>query len=221
MSLDFAERKFCDTFGRRIGVHLWNNRIKHNNDEKNMKHSIKLLRYIFAACVIMISSCDPEVTQQSFVVQNDGNTAIAVWMRPMMYATEFKENGKDYMDQPDPNTLYVNSVDHFIPAHSTRHVLRAPSQHYWSEYMEEGDTILFYVLDAEKVENAAKKKEESVRTAILQAYFFSLDDLNSLDFKLSYPPKSNMQYIKMLPTYEDAIAGKTLQDIDLEQESLE
>lgn len=179
---------------------------------------MKEYKIFLFACVIMISGCDPEVTRQSFVVQNDGNTAIAVWMRPMKYATEFKENGKDYMDQPDPNTLYVNSIDHFISAHSTRHVLRAPSQHYWSEYMEEGDTILFYVLDAEQVENAAKKKEESVRTAILQAYFFSLDDLNSLKFKLSYPPKSNMQYIKMLPTYEDAIAGKTLQDLEQEEQ---
>ena len=45
-----------------------------------------------------------------------------------------------------------------------------------------------------------------------------MDDLNSMDFKLSYPPKSNLQFIPMLPCYEDAIAGKTLQDIDLEQE---
>lgn len=38
-----------------------------------------------------------------------------------------------------------------------------------------------------------------------------------LNFQISYPPIKTMRFIKMLPIYEDAIAGKTLQDIDLEQ----
>ena len=181
-----------------------------------MKPYIKLLRYIFAACAIMLSSC--QEIFQSFIVENNSNMEIAVWKRAMTAAEDFRKNGTDYMDQVDPQRLTGNELDHFIPAHTTRSVLPAPSGQYWSDFIEENDTVIIYVLEAKMVREAAKRNEKSARSAMLQAYYIPMDDLNSMDFKLSYPPKLNMQYIKMIPAYEDAIAGKTLQDIDLEQE---
>ena len=77
--------------------------------------------------------------------------------------------------------------------------------------VHKGDSIVTYV---GKMQD---ERGKDYATAV-QIYVFSLEDLVGLDFSFSYPPNPNMRHIKMLPTYEDAIAGKTLQDIDLEQE---
>ena len=87
----------------------------------------------------------------------------------------------------------------------------------WENYFRRDyvDTITVWISEYTLIKNSGSDYIDMDNG--VQCYFLSLDDLMRLNFQISYPPIKTMRFIKMLPIYEDAIAGKTLQDIDLEQ----
>lgn len=60
------------------------------------------------------------------------------------------------------------------------------------------DTLMIYILD----DQALKKEDVDIRQSFLQRYDLSLQDLQRLNWVLSYPPAENMKDIKMWPTYK-------------------
>lgn len=58
------------------------------------------------------------------------------------------------------------------------------------------DTLMIFVFDAEKVEAEAEPQE-----AVIARYDVSLEDLQSNNWMLSYPPNDNMANIKMWPPF--------------------
>lgn len=59
-----------------------------------------------------------------------------------------------------------------------------------------------YFIDGVKLEASTwgKVLEDSL---ILKTYDLTLEDLQMLDYKISYPPTEDMKYIKMYPKYEE------------------
>lgn len=58
------------------------------------------------------------------------------------------------------------------------------------------DTLMIFVFDAEKVDADVSPQE-----AVIARYDVSLEDLQSNNWMLSYPPNDNMASIKMWPFY--------------------
>ena len=63
-----------------------------------------------------------------------------------------------------------------------------------------GDTLSIYLFH---VDTLAKYSIDEIREdyKVLQRYDLSLEDLEHLDYKLSYPPDAKMSGVKMYPPY--------------------
>lgn len=59
------------------------------------------------------------------------------------------------------------------------------------------DTLMVFVYDAELLDS----KTSNVYDAVIQRYDLSLQDLQQLNWTLTYPPSSDMRNIKMYPPY--------------------
>ena len=66
------------------------------------------------------------------------------------------------------------------------------------------DTLIIQIFDSRIIDEYTWSKIRS-DYMILQQYFVSLENLQSLDWRIAYPPTPEMKDIKMLPPYEDAI----------------
>lgn len=70
----------------------------------------------------------------------------------------------------------------------------------WEYVFNRIDTLMIFVLDYKGI-NANDGRVTS--DMIWQRYDLSLDDLEYLEWKLTYPPTPAMRYIKMYPPYEE------------------
>lgn len=59
------------------------------------------------------------------------------------------------------------------------------------------DTIMIFIMDAELLE------AKDIDSSIIQRYDLSLEDLQKVNWRLSYPPDKNMKNIKMYPPYKE------------------
>ena len=66
------------------------------------------------------------------------------------------------------------------------------------------DTLIIQVFDSRIIDEYIWSKIRS-DYMILQQYFVSLENLQSVDWRISYPPTPEMKDIKMWPPYEEAI----------------
>ena len=66
------------------------------------------------------------------------------------------------------------------------------------------DTLIIQVFDSRIIDEYIWSKIRS-DYMILQQYFVSLENLQSVDWRISYPPTPEMKGIKMWPPYEEAI----------------
>ncbi len=60
------------------------------------------------------------------------------------------------------------------------------------------DTLMVFFMDAEKLES----ETTHVHNSIIQRYDLSLQDLQQVNWMLTYPPSSEMKNIKMYPPYQ-------------------
>ena len=66
------------------------------------------------------------------------------------------------------------------------------------------DTLIIQVFDSRIIDEYIWSKIRS-DYMILQQYFLSLENLQSVDWRISYPPTPEMKDIKMWPPYEEVI----------------
>lgn len=66
------------------------------------------------------------------------------------------------------------------------------------------DTLIIQVFESEIIDTYSWSKIRS-DYMILQQYFVSLENLQSINWRISYPPTPEMKDIKMWPPYEEAI----------------
>lgn len=75
---------------------------------------------------------------------------------------------------------------------------------YWESDFEVGwiipsDTLMIYIYDAELLDS---KTFTHIKNTVIQRYDLSLQDLQFLNWKISYPPSEAMKDIKMYPSYK-------------------
>ena len=136
-----------------------------------------------------------------------------------------------YFHNATDDTLYVSystyntaSFDAFsnpcnVHPHSTNKDALSLFWNSWESVFEEDDDMdsLTVWISEYNLLQASGDGHIGMNNGI-QCYYLSLEELQMLNFQINYPPIHTMRSIRMLPCYKDAIAGKTLQDIDLEQE---
>lgn len=74
---------------------------------------------------------------------------------------------------------------------------------FWEVIFRDGrripsDTLMIFVMDAELLES----KNTHINNAIIQRYDLSLQDLQQINWTLTYPPNESMKNIKMYPSYK-------------------
>jgi hypothetical protein len=73
---------------------------------------------------------------------------------------------------------------------------------FWEIIFKDGrripsDTLMIFIMDAELLES----KSTPINNTIIQRYDLSLQDLQRVNWTLTYPPSPNMSAIKMYPPY--------------------
>ncbi|MDR0872653.1 MAG: hypothetical protein LBN27_04180 [Prevotellaceae bacterium] len=64
------------------------------------------------------------------------------------------------------------------------------------------DTLMVFVFDANKLDSLYKESSSvDVFSTLLKRYDLSLQDLQQVNWVLTYPPSTEMKYIKMYPPY--------------------
>lgn len=73
----------------------------------------------------------------------------------------------------------------------------------WENFFESeeigSDTLIVYVFDKYTLES----HPTSIKDALIQSYYLSLQDLYWLDWELTYPPDLSMKYVKMWPPFNE------------------
>jgi len=116
-----------------------------------------------------------------------------------------------------PDTLNVQGIRHFALSHvqwnkiepnpngQNRTALQKRScweSTFKNRWEIPSDTLIVYVFDAEFLElDIITNADDNTINAIIQRYDLSLQDLQHVNWTLTYPPSPNMSAIKMYPPY--------------------
>lgn len=164
----------------------------------------RFIKFILLSCtfLFMQMTCYNNVDgHQYFVVKNQTDETIYVWDSFLYLKRPFGRGGEIF---PAPNIKIKGSP---VPAKKS---------------------LPIDILYDDSWENIFKRRENKRDSIVVyigsketdQVYILGYEDLVSLDFSFSYPPNPDMKNVRMIPSYEDAARGKTLQDIDLGQEEM-
>ena len=69
---------------------------------------------------------------------------------------------------------------------------------YYEDWFEEGDSLYIAVFDSDR-------NNENDSPRFLFSYLLSINDLQKVNFHLTYPPTENMKDLHMWPSYEDVM----------------
>ena len=161
-----------------------------------MKNIIKILLLI---CVCITNTCglkDSENCHHSIEFTNNSDGLLDVNFTIFSYY------------YPDP--LDISKIPNFsedqknIKSNETRKNLY--TRHCMEKYLNEGewffDTVYVYVFDATVVENTPW--EVVARDyLVLKRYDLTLEDLQLLNWKISYPPTEAMRYVIQSPPFKE------------------
>jgi len=116
-----------------------------------------------------------------------------------------------------PDTLNVQGIRHFALSHvqwnkiepnpNAQNGTALQQRSCWESIFNNrwdmtSDTLIVYVFDAELLElDNIINVDEITINAIIQRYDLSLQDLQHVNWTLTYPPLPNMSAIKMYPPY--------------------
>lgn len=167
-----------------------------------MKNIFKLTVFLIVLSMLLMSKAcvkEDENHHKSIVVINNSEKAIYAYF------------GFSYPDTSALTTIPSSSVSSIYKVephqrNNTALVMRS----FWEIVFKDGrripsDTVMVFILDGEKVEkyNATKVHVSTAQAddMLLQRYDLSLQDLQKMDFHLSYPPNDAMRNVKMYPAY--------------------
>lgn len=155
----------------------------------------KVLIMMVLSLVFMATTCtkEDENHHKTLLFVNNSDKSVYV-MGSAEYPDTANVQGMGGGGLSDPNVYKVQ------PNSSNENAL------YWGAVWEEifqdaisipSDTLMVYVFDAKLLESQTMH----VQNTIIQRYDLSLRDLQHLNWKLTYPPSSNMSGMKMYPPY--------------------
>jgi hypothetical protein len=156
-----------------------------------MKNAVIIFSFLFVAC----NPYKFEAGRHSYLMfENNSNLDIAVDRNSLLFSMYETSNIlKSIID--------ANTVDMVVYANSTKRVLAGRGQPYEHKWFEKYDTLIIYVLDYKKILNTNPNIDTI--DVLLQRYDLTLDDLNKINWTLSYPPDERMKDIKMYPPYQE------------------
>lgn len=148
-------------------------------------------------CVFMANSCvmkEDENHHRTIEVINNSEKAIYTNLG-MSYPDTLFEVGVPSSSEP--------SIYKVVPHERNRSALNM-ARVYWETIFKDGsqipsDTLMVYIYDAELMDS---KTFDHIYNTVIQRYDLSLQDLQWLNWKISYPPSEEMKNIKMYPPYK-------------------
>lgn len=148
-------------------------------------------------CVFMANSCvmkEDENHHRTIEVINNSEKAIYTNLG-MSYPDTLFDVGVPSSSEP--------SIYKVVPHERNRSALNM-ARVYWETIFKDGsqipsDTLMVYIYDAELMDS---KTFDHIYNTVIQRYDLSLQDLQWLNWKISYPPSEEMKNIKMYPPYK-------------------
>ena len=149
--------------------------------------------HIFLVSLILVS-CEP-FTEKFYTIELNNHS------NSMIRYTYDKTNNRN-MNYPD-TLIYDNRDNIFLSPLSANSNTYIDSRKPWSEVINNlpNDTLSFYIF-AEDTINSYPWEIISTEYKVLKRYDFSVQDLESLNYKISYPPTGQMKNVRMYPPYE-------------------
>lgn len=144
--------------------------------------------------LLIVVGCEP-FTEKFYSIELNNHS------NSMIRYTYDKTNSRN-MNYPD--TLINNNRDNiFLSPLSANSNTYIDSRKPWSEVINNlpNDTLSFYIF-AEDTINSYPWEIISTEYKVLKRYDFSVQDLESLNYKISYPPTGQMKNVRMYPPYE-------------------
>lgn len=149
-------------------------------------------------CVFMANSCvmkEDENHHRTIEVINNSEKAIYTYLGLFYPDTLFEAGRIPSSSEP--------SIYKVLPHERNRSALNM-ARVYWETIFKDGsqipsDTLMIYIYDAELWES---KTFNHIYKTVIQRYDVSLQDLQGLNWKISYPPAEEMKNIKMYPPYK-------------------
>ena len=156
---------------------------------KNVGKSLILMTLFFATMAFTCTKEDENHHSTIRVVNNSDKSIYAYGSHT--YPDTFGGMGGGGLSSP-----YEFKVD---PNVENKYALRLGG-YYETEFRDweiPSDTLIVYVFDAELLEAHVTH----VQNTVIQRYDLSLQDLQQVNWKLTYPPSPNMRDMKMYPPY--------------------
>ena len=153
--------------------------------------NMKKLLYLFLSCTLLFCStaCHPdedETHHYKMYVINDSDKGLFIDYSCSKYDTVYTTNGSF-----DPDECLLSKETTY---------LSVTSRTSWENFFArpDNDTLHLYLLDADLVSIQMDK-------SIMARYDLSLQDLQHLDWQISFPPTEAMKNIHMWPSFETII----------------
>lgn len=146
--------------------------------------------------VFMANACNREDENHHRTIEiiNNSEKAIYTYLGLFYPDTLFEAGRIPSSSEP--------SIYKVVPHERNRSALNM-ARIYWETIFKDGsqipsDTLMIYIYDAELWES---KTFNHIYNTVIQRYDVSLQDLQWLNWKISYPPSEEMKNIKMYPPY--------------------
>jgi len=159
-----------------------------------MRNLSKVLLTLIAT-VSLVTSCiklhEDENHHYKIYFKNNWDKSVTIWYAIDRYWNDnpFDKDTPFFYEKPIQETEWYDK----IPSGCTVEFLERRS--YYETDLEDGDTIVVCVFDAE---NPEKKDTE----CFLVRYYLSKEDLRKINFHVSFPPTETMRTFYMKPPFD-------------------
>lgn len=159
---------------------------------KNLGKTTILLMVI--SFLFMVNACKKEDENHHKTIEVINNSEKAIYT---YFGGAYPDTLFDIRVPSSPRSIY--KVEPY-----ERNTTALWNRDYWESDFKVGwiipsDTLMIYIYDAELYDS---KTFTHVKNTIIQRYDLSLQDLQWLNWKISYPPSEAMKNIKMYPPYK-------------------
>jgi hypothetical protein len=148
---------------------------------------------LLALCLLFLTAC-PMDYAVLLIIENRSNQELLVYLGR-------GSGGTLYPDTLLPPT----EVGSYVRSNYTQRLSLSGRGNFEAVYSEKGvDTLSFFFLSRNTITKYGWSNVYA-NYRILVRYDLSLSDINHLKSRLSYPPSTDMRYMKMYPPYEDVL----------------
>ncbi len=168
---------------------------------------IRLFSFVFALFLFTFNNCvyTPELHREYIHFTNNSEKNIII-----DFSTEYPDTMPCILEKEDQNVykyryIAANSTNDRALYYDINLINDSYIPIYWPfiDYYYY-DTLCFYMIDEEVYKEYGGFKA-SLYYKVMQRYDLSKEDMEYLEYKLTYPPSPKMRGMKMFPPYEEAI----------------